>query len=714
MSKNLVIVESPAKSASIEKYLGKDFKVLASYGHVRDLPSKSGSVDPDNQFAMHYKVSDGSEKNLKAIAKAAEQAEAVYLATDPDREGEAIAWHVLAELERRLPKKIDNINIYRSVFTEITKSAVVHAIQNPRTLNQDLIDAQQARRALDYLVGFTLSPVLWRKVRKGLSAGRVQSVALRLICEREDEIEAFKPDEFWTIEGQFTTPTQEKLTAKLHTFAGKKVEKFSFTNETDTMNAVTTLQPETYSITNVETKQAKRNPVPPFMTSTLQQEASSKLGFGARKTMTTAQRLYEAGLITYMRTDSVNLSGDALKMLRSEITSRYGSKYLSEKEIHYKSKSQNAQEAHEAIRPTNAGKKGHELGLEADQAKLYDLIWQRAMACQMAPSQFEQTALTITSAHEKHSFRATGRVLIFDGFLKVYLEHGMNIDDNLLPAVKQGDDLAVQKIVPEQHFTEPPPRYNEASLVKTLEEYGIGRPSTYATIISTIQDRGYVRQEQRRFYPEDVGRIVSKFLTEHFTQYVDYNFTADMEEKLDEIARGETAWIPVLDKFWHPFKKLSDEKIETVKKSDVTSEATGETCPTCKIGELVIRLGRYGKFKACNRYPECTHAEPLEGAENAPNEPKPEPKKTGVTCPSCKVGELVQRKSRRGTFFYSCDQYPTCKYAVWDLPINEPCPSCGWPILTQKETKRFGTVKKCPQKECGWQDKETVKRKKTG
>lgn len=714
MSKNIVIVESPAKSASIEKYLGKDFKVLASYGHVRDLPSKSGSVDPDNNFAMHYKVAEGSEKNLKAIAKAVEQAEAVYLATDPDREGEAIAWHVLEELNRRLPKKMADTKVYRSVFTEITKSAVQDAVENPRTLNQHLIDAQQARRALDYLVGFTLSPVLWRKVRKGLSAGRVQSVALRLICEREDEIEAFNPEEFWTIEGQFQTPDNQPLSAKLHTFAGKKVEKFSFTNETDAYNAVTALKQEPYSITDVEKKQAKRNPTPPFMTSTLQQEASSKLGYGARKTMTTAQRLYEAGHITYMRTDSVNLAADAIQMLRSEIKSRYGNKYLPEKEIYYKSKSQNAQEAHEAIRPTNAAKKGKDLGLEADQAKLYDLIWQRAMACQMAPAQFEQTALTIATPEVKHMFRATGRILIFDGFLKVYLEHGMNIDDNLLPPVNKADDLAVQNIVPEQHFTEPPPRYNEASLVKALEEYGIGRPSTYATIISTIQDRGYVRQEQRRFYPEDVGRIVSKFLTEHFTQYVDYNFTADMEEKLDEIARGETRWIPVLDTFWHPFKQLSDEKIETVKKSDVTSEATGETCPTCQEGELVIRLGRYGKFKACNRYPNCTHAEPLEGEGTAPNEPKPEPKKTGVQCPKCKKGELVQRKSRRGTFFYSCDQYPTCKYAVWDWPINEPCPSCGWPVLTQKETKRFGTVKKCPQKECGWQDKETVKRKKAG
>ena len=711
MSKNIVIVESPAKSKTIEKFLGKDFQVLASYGHVRDLPSKTGSVDPENGFAMNYKVADGSEKNLKAIASAVGKAENVYLATDPDREGEAISWHVLEELKRRLKKKMDAVSVHRIVFTEITKSAVKHAVDNPRTLNDSLIDAQQARRALDYLVGFTLSPILWRKVRRGLSAGRVQSVALRLICERESEIEAFKPEEYWSIDGLFNTPTSEELVAKLHTYNGKKVEKFSFTNEADAKAVVETLEKETYSITDIEKKKARRNPSPPFITSTLQQEASRKLGFSARKTMTTAQRLYEAGHITYMRTDSVHLAQEAVQAMREEIGSRWGKQYVPEKPNFYKNKQQNAQEAHEAIRTTRFDARGEDLKLEADQTKLYNLIRNRAMACQMTPAEFDQTALTVEAASKQHSFRATGRILTFPGFLKVYQESGMEIDDSLLPSVEVNDAMSVKEIQPEQHFTEPPPRYSEASLVKALEEYGIGRPSTYAAIISTLLDRQYVRLDKRRFYPEDVGRIVTKFLTEHFEKYVDYNFTAHMEDDLDAISRGEKKWVPVLDEFWSPFKQLTEEKTESVKKSDITAEATGETCPACGKGEIMIRLGRYGRFKGCNNYPECKHTEPLEG--DKPTEPKAPPEDTGVSCPQCKAdgATIVKRTSRRGKIFFSCGTYPKCDYAVWDNPIVEPCPECSWPILTVKETKRFGTVKKCPQKECGWQDKETVKRK---
>jgi DNA topoisomerase-1 len=710
MPKNVVIVESPAKASTIEKYLGKDFQVLASYGHVRDLPSKSGSVEPEKNFAMHYQVAEGSEKNLKAIATAVKGADAIYLATDLDREGEAISWHVLEELKRRLKEKMDHKKIHRIAFAEITKSAIQNAVAHPRTLNDDLINAQQARRALDYLVGFTLSPVLWRKVRRGLSAGRVQSVALRLICEREDEIDAFKPEEFWTIEAAFHTPQGDAFTAKLHTFDTRKVEKFSFTDEAAATAAVKALQPLDYTLSAVEKKEAKRHPGPPFITSTLQQEASRKLGFSARKTMTTAQRLYEAGYITYMRTDSVNLAQEAIQAIREEISTRYGADYLPEKANYYKSKSQNAQEAHEAIRPTNFAQRGKELKVESDQAKLYDLIWNRAMACQMASARFDQTTLTVEDTAGANIFRATGRILTFPGFLKVYQESGMDIDDSLLPVVTKGDTMDLTDLLPEQHFTEPPPRFSEASLVKALEEYGIGRPSTYASIISTLLARDYVRLEKKRFHPEDVGRIVTKFLAEHFEKYVDYNFTAHMEDDLDAIARGEKQWVPVLDEFWTPFKELTEDKIENVRKRDVTSEDTGETCPSCKQGTLVIRLGRYGRFKGCNAYPECKYTEPLDGQK--PTEPKAPPEGTGVTCPKCKVGELVKRTSRRGKIFYSCGTYPTCDYAVWDKPLNEPCPQCSWPVITLKETKRFGNVKKCPQKECGWQDKETVKRKK--
>lgn len=697
---NIVIVESPAKAKTIEKYLGKDYKVLASYGHVRDLPSKNGSVDPDADFQMHYTVNPDSEKRLKEIAKAVKDADAVYLATDLDREGEAISWHVYEELKNRV-KDMDKKQVHRIEFAEITKKAIQNAIAHPRDLATDLIDAQQARRALDYLVGFNLSPVLWRKVRGGLSAGRVQSVALRLICERENEIEAFNPEEYWTIEGEFSDGTNT-LKAKLATFNGTKVEKFSFRDEASSTTAVNTLQPLTYNLSEIEKKQTRRNAAPPFITSTLQQDASRKLGFAARRTMQAAQRLYEAGHITYMRTDSVNLANEAIQSLRSEIQNRYGNDYVPEKPNYYKSKSQNAQEAHEAIRPTNPSFGPDEAhSLDSDQAKLYTLIWQRAMACQMAPAKVDQTAMNITAEGGKQVFRATGSVIAFPGFLKVYQQRRADRDDEtILPDIPQNTPLDLTELLPEQHFTEPPPRYSEATLVKALEENGIGRPSTYAAIISTIQDRGYVRQEQRRLHPEDVGRIVNKFLTEHFPRYVDLGFTAEMEEKLDEISRGEKPWKPVLHEFWSPFKELVDDKITSVKKSDVTSEKTGETCPTCKEGELVIRLGKYGRFKGCSRYPECKHIEPLNKPEGD-GEAKPEPKDTGITCTKCNKGTMLERKSRRGKTFYSCSTYPKCDFAVWDKPVDEPCPECGHAFTMVRELKK-GPVKKCPN--CDWQD----------
>lgn len=702
----VVIVESPAKAKTIEGYLGAGYKVLASYGHIRDLPSKEGAVDTENDFAMKYVVQPDSEKNVKAILTALKNADTLYLATDLDREGEAISWHVWQEIKSRQPGLATKLNVHRIEFAEITKSAIQHAIAHPRELALNLINAQQARRALDYLVGFNLSPVLWRKVRRGLSAGRVQSVALRLICEREDAIEAFKPEEYWSIHGHFLTPAGKPLPTTLAQYNGQKVEKFSFTSEATATTAQTALASENYTVTAVEKTPKNRYPAAPFITSTLQQEASRKLGFGARRTMNAAQRLYEAGHITYMRTDSVALAAEAVNKIRAAIAKIYGEGQMPSAPITYKSKSKNAQEAHEAVRPTDPFMHPSKISAEPDQQRLYELIWQRTMACQMAPAKLEQTTIMAVADSGKHSFRATGSVVVFPGFLSVYQEgkddnETGDDDDALLPAVAVGDKLATRAIEPIQHFTEPPPRFSEASLVKALEEYGIGRPSTYASIISTLQDREYVKLEKKRFMPEHVGRVVSKFLTEHFSQYVDYNFTAGMEEDLDAIARGEHDWKPTLRNFWQPFKALVDDKTENVKKSDVTQEATGESCPECQVGELVYRLGRYGRFKGCNRYPECTYIEKKETAAAAPGED------TGLQCPQCKAGNMVKRTSRRGIVFYSCSTYPTCTYSCWDPPIAETCPSCQWPQLTLKTTKRYGEVKKCAH--CNWWSNEEAK-----
>ena len=698
MSQSVVVVESPAKAKTIEKYLGPGFRVLASYGHIRDLPSKDGSVDVDNDFAMHYVVNPDSEKNIKAILTELKKADTLYLATDPDREGEAISWHVWEEVKRRDPKMALKLSVHRVEFEEITKTGIQHAFSHPRQLAINLINAQQARRALDYLVGFNLSPVLWRKVKGGLSAGRVQSVALRLICEREDEIEAFKPEEYWTLHGFFATAQGKPLTSNLVTYEGAKVEKFSFTDQTAATAAQTTLQKQSYSVTTLDKAEKRRFPSPPFMTSTLQQEAARKLGFSVRRTMTAAQRLYESGHITYMRTDSVTLATEALARLREVIGKKYGANFLPPQPVTYKSKSKNAQEAHEAIRPTDAAVQS--AGADDDQHRLYQLIWQRTVACQMAAARLEQTTITLGSADGRHAFRATGSVVLFPGFLSVYREGTDDIanpddDEQLLPAVKEGEKLATDRISADQHFTEPPPRYSEASLVKALEEYGIGRPSTFASIISTIQDRGYVRLDKKRFFPEDVGRIVSKFLTQHFTQYVDYNFTAKMEDELDAVAAGEQDWKPTLRAFWKPFKTLVDDKIESVKKSDVTTEKTGEMCPECGKHELVYRLGRYGKFKGCSGYPECKYIEKT-GPAAAPAE------STGIECPKCHKGEIVKRLSRMGKVFYSCGTYPACDYAVWDKPLPTPCPSCKWPFITEKVSKKFGAWHRCVN--CDWND----------
>jgi DNA topoisomerase-1 len=753
MSKNLVIVESPAKCKTIEKYLGKDFQVLASYGHVRDLVPKEGAVDPDHNFAMKYQVIDRNLRHLQEISKAVKKADNLYLATDPDREGEAISWHVYEYLKEK--KLIKDKPVHRVVFHEITKKAVSEAIDHPTELSTTLINAQQARRALDYLVGFNLSPLLWKKIRRGLSAGRVQSPALRMIVERELEIEAFETREYWSHTAE-ASAEGKPFKAKLTHFNGEKLEQFSITDEkcaTEVREALLKAGDGKLIVAKLEKKQRKRNPAAPFITSTLQQEAARKLGFTTRKTMMVAQQLYEGidlggetvGLITYMRTDSVNLADEAIAGIRELISEKYGAENLPKQPRSFKTKSKNAQEAHEAIRPTDAFRLPEQVKnrLTPDQFKLYDLIWKRTIACQMIHATLNLVAVDLNCGSEKNIFRATGSTIAKPGFMAVYLEgqdDGKEGDDkeSFLPPMEEGRPVDLIDISANQHFTEPPPRYSEASLVKALEEHGIGRPSTYATIISTLQNRDYVTLEKKRFYPTDVGRIVNKFLTEHFNKYVDYNFTANLENDLDAVARGEKDWIPLLDEFWRPFIKLIHEKEESVQRKDVTQEAIDEKCPECgnplsiRLGRngrfigcthypecsytrnlnddgsqsqepeivegrncpkcdsaLVIKTGRYGKFIGCSNYPACKHIEPLE-----------KPLDTGVECPKCHQGNILKRKSRYGKIFYSCSEYPKCDYALWNAPINESCPECNWPVLTLKTTKRRGPEKVCPQKDC--------------
>lgn len=752
MSRNLVIVESPAKAKTIEKYLGKDYQVLASYGHVRDLVPKEGAVDPDHDFAMNYELIDRNEKHVQSIAKAAKTADALFLATDPDREGEAISWHIHEILKQK--KILGDKPVHRVVFHEITKKAVTEAIENPKALSTHLIDAQQARRALDYLVGFKLSPLLWKKIRRGLSAGRVQSPALRMIVEREIEIEQFLRREYWSVTAQSSAEGQA-FKARLTHFKGDKLEQFSITDEataTSARDALLAGAQGRLKVAQVEEKERKRNPAAPFTTSTLQQEASRKLGFTTRRTMTVAQQLYEGidlggesvGLITYMRTDSVTLANDAIAELRDLIAQRFGPQNVPEKPPTYKTKSKNAQEAHEAIRPTSAFRAPEKVKayLSADQIKLYSLVWKRAVASQMVHATINTVAVDLECGEPAMGiFRATGSSVVNPGFMSVYLEgqdDKQDDEESYLPVLKPGQIVDLEEIVNTQHFTEPPPRYTEASLVKALEEYGIGRPSTYASIISTLQQRKYAELESKRFFPTDVGRIVNKFLTEHFNQYVDYNFTAHLEDDLDAVSRGERHWIPLMRDFWGPFSHLIEDKDGSLKRSDVTHEEMDEDCPDCgsklsiRLGrngrfvgctnyptckytrnlkddgtqaapevvegrtcpkcdaQLIIKTGRYGKFIGCSGYPECKHIEPLE-----------KPQDTGVVCPECSTGTLTQRKSRYGKLFYSCSGYPKCTYATWNYPLSETCPACHWPVMTIKVTKRKGIEKVCPRKECG-------------
>ena len=610
MSKNLVIVESPAKGKTIEKYLGKDYKVLASYGHVRDLLPKEGAVDPDNDFAMKYQMIERNEKHVNNIKKFLKKADTLLLATDPDREGEAISWHLVEHL--RESGDLEGKTVQRVVFHEITKRAVQEAVDNPRELGYDLINAQQARRALDYLVGFNLSPLLWRKISRGLSAGRVQSPALRMICEREEEIMAFKPQEYWSIMAELEKDTQP-FTARLALLNGEKMKQFTVTNGDQASSTKDMLMGHangSLTAVKVEKKQRKRNPTAPFTTSTMQQEASRKLGFGAQRTMRTAQKLYEGiklgdegavGLITYMRTDSITLSQDCLDELRTLIPQRFGKDYLPEELNVYKNKSKNAQEAHEAIRPSSVMRAPEEIKqyLEEDQYKLYNLIWKRTVASQMIYATIDQVAVDFACG-EGNQFRANGSTVRFPGFMSVYREDvddkkKAEDDDKLLPELKEGDRIPLQDIKLTQHFTEPPPRFSEASLVKTLEEYGIGRPSTYASIISTLQSRGYVEIESRRFFPTDTGLVVAKFLSRHFKKYVDYDFTADLEDELDAVSRGEKDWVPLLGDFWKPFHESVEDKLENVSKDEaIQARAIGTDEESGK--PITVRIGQYGAF----------------------------------------------------------------------------------------------------------------------
>ncbi len=612
MSKNLVIVESPAKAKTISKYLGDGFEVLASYGHVRDLIPKEGAVDTENQFKMKYAVIERNEKHVKAIIRALKKADALYLATDPDREGEAISWHLVELLKER--NILGNKKVHRVIFHEITKQAVRDAVANPREISVDLVSAQQARRALDYLVGFNLSPLLWKKVQRGLSAGRVQSPALRMIVERELEIEAFTAREYWSIEAD-VSKNDQPFVSRLVSYNGDKVEQFSFENETAARDVERTLIEAAngeLTVVGVSKRQRRRNPAAPFTTSTLQQEASRKLGFNTQRTMRVAQKLYEGielpgedivGLITYMRTDSVTLAAIAITEIREVIAERYGAENVPETPPEFKTKAKNAQEAHEAIRPTSVARSPDSLrtALDEDQFKLYSLIWKRTMACQMVPAVFDTVAIEMSAGaeNEGHLMRANGSVLVKPGFIAVYQEGRDDaVDDDsdrLLPEIAEGDTIKLDELRPEQHFTEPPPRFTEASLVKTLEEYGIGRPSTYASIIMTLKNREYVEMDAKRFIPTDIGRIVIGFLTEHFPQYVDYDFTAKLEDDLDAVSLGEMDWVPLLESFWGPFHKLCKEKDSSVTREQVAQARELGTDP--KSGKPVtVRMGRYGPF----------------------------------------------------------------------------------------------------------------------
>jgi DNA topoisomerase-1 len=670
----LVIVESPTKSKTIQKFLHKEYKVLSSYGHIRDLPKSKLGIDIENNFEPKYIIPLKSRKIVKLLKEDSKKADLTILATDEDREGEAIAWHLAKALD------LDDKKPYqRIVFHEITKSAIEEALKNPRKIDIDLVDSQQARRILDRIVGYKLSPFLWKKIARGLSAGRVQSVAVRLVVEREREIQGFVPQEYWTIEAIFEKEGKE-FTALLVKIENKIIPKLGIKNKKEADKILKDLEDAEYKAINVEKKEAKRNPLPPFTTSALQQEAWQRFRFPAKFTMRIAQNLYERGFITYHRTDSLNLSNLSLFGAKKFIIENFGENYWAGFLRKYKTKSKGAQEAHEAIRPTypdNTSEKLREK-LDDNQFNLYDLIWRRFIACQMAQAIFDSTAIDISA--KDYIFRATGQILKFDGFLKVY---PIKYEESELPRAEINEILKLLKLNPLQHFTQPSARYTEATLIKALEENGIGRPSTYAPILSTIQERNYIeKDENRKFKPTEIGFVVNDLLVANFPEVVDIKFTAKMEKELDEIAQNAKEWVPVIKEFYGPFSKNLEKKYEEVSKKDFTEKPTEKKCPKCG-APLLIRLGKYGQFYACSKFPKCRYTESLE--KNNLN----------IKCPKCKKGEIVAKRTKRGKIFYGCSNYPKCDLAFWDKPTGEKCPKCDYLLV---ETKRKQV--KCSNKEC--------------
>lgn len=730
--KQLVIVESPTKAKTISRFLGGDFVIQSSNGHVRDLPKSKMGIDIEHDFAPQYVIPTKSRKTVTALKKEAKKAENIYFATDEDREGEAISWHLAQLLDT--PAEA----VKRITFHEITETAIKEALEHPRKIDEHLVDAQQARRVLDRLMGYELSPFLWKKVAKGLSAGRVQSVALRLIVEREQEIEKFTSQEYWNIEAEFqkTDKSEPTVVAKLHSHGSEKYEKLSIAGQAASDAIVKDLEGQTYSITRVERKESRRSPLAPFTTSTLQQEANRRFGYSSKQTMYIAQQLYEGvqlgsegsvGLITYMRTDSTNLSTKFLGEARAYLESTLGGKYLPEKPRTFSKKQQNAQEAHEAIRPSDVTRAPDSLKgeLEPKLWKIYDLIWRRAVASQMTESVFDHTSIDISSANG-YMFRATGSVIRFDGYQNIYVTAQK---DSLLPELTDGESVNLLKLDPQQKFTEPPARYSEAGLVKALEEHGIGRPSTYAPTISTLFERKYADKEEKRLKPTEMGRLVNDVLVNHFPKFVDYDFTAKMELDLDRIAAGETDWVPIISDFYHPLKENIAVKEQELSKKELTETATDQVCEKCG-KPMVIKMGRFGKFMACSGYPECKNTKQLDSEgkaeeaeeidEKCPECGKPLQKKvgrfgpfygctgypeckyiknieklTGVKCPQCKEGDIIEKRSRFGKTFYACNRYPECKFALWSKPTGEKCPESGDLLVYGKKGTLVCSSKTC-------------------
>jgi len=685
--KNLVIVESPAKAKTIKKFLGRNYKVEASMGHVRDLPKSKLGIDLEDDFEPNYITIRGKGKTLNKLRKAAKKSDEVFLATDPDREGEAISWHLAYAL------KLSDEDNNRIEFNEITKTAIKNAIKNPRTINKDLVDAQQARRLLDRIVGYRLSPLLWKKVRKGLSAGRVQSVAVKIICEREKEIRNFEEEEYWSLEIELKNENGEVIKADLYRIDNKK---FNLKSKEETDQVIEDIKNEEFEIIKVKKRKRRRNPKSPFTTSTLQQRASNKLNFTAKKTMYIAQQLYEGidvgsegtvGLISYIRTDSTRLSNEAKNGAKNYILNKFGDKFLKNSKKKSKNNS-NAQDAHEAIRPTDTQRTPEKMKkhLSKDQFKLYDLIWKRFVASQMSSALYESISAQF-KAGEKYKFRVSGSRLLFPGHL--ILTGKAKEDDIDLPVLNEGDKYSLVKTNPEQHFTTPPPRYSEATLVKTLEEEGIGRPSTYAPTLSTIESRDYVEKEGRYFKPTELGETVTELLTEYFPDVTDIEFTADLEKRLDEIEKGNENWKKILRDFYEPFYKRLENARENMESVQIVEE-TDEVCEKCG-SPMVVKYGRYGKFLACSSYPECKNT-------------KPYLIKTGVDCPECEDGEIIERTSKKGRTFYGCSNYPDCNFMSWNKPVKKPCPECG-SLMVEKTTKAKGKHYKCTNKECGHTEK---------